>query len=174
MPTEEDSWVIFELSPHGERVASDGLLRDLIRGVSGLSGDDELFVPYLCVNTKNSKHILNVIEGYIFVRSSISEETLRAIENSPYIKGTISFAGRGYSTVPNSSVGSLKDKLGEMVSFQLTEGQPVRIGGGPLCGIGGTLLIKGQKSSQVLIKLRSLEAVRVFHNHILEPVYDAE
>lgn len=174
MPTEEDSWVIFELSPHGERVASDGLLRNLIRGVSGLSGDDELFIPYLCVSTKNSKHVLNVIEGYIFVRSSAPEESLRAIKNSPYIKGTISFSGRGYSTVPNSSVESLKDKLGEMVSYQLMEGQSVRVGGGPLCGVGGTLLVKGQKKSQVLIRLRSLEAVRVFHNHILEPVYDAE
>lgn len=170
MPTEEDSWVIFELSPHGERVASNGLLRDLLSRASGLIGDDELFVPYLCVNTKNSKHVLNVIEGYVFVKSSVQEETLRKVENSPYIEGTISFAGSGYSTVPNSSVEDLKDKLGEMVAYQLKEGQRVKVCGGPLSGVEGELLMKGNKKSQVLIRLRSLNAVRVFHNHILEPI----
>lgn len=170
MSTEEDTWIVFELSPHGERMASNGTLRELIKKYAGIVGDDDLFVPYLCVNTKYSKQTLNVIEGYIFVRSSVHEDIIGSLENSPYTEGTISFSKSGYSTIPNSSVEELKDRLGDMVACQLKVGTKVRVCGGPLCGIEGEILRKGTKSSQVLIVLRSLQAVRVFHNHILEPV----
>lgn len=171
MPTEEGSWVVLELSPQGERLASGGDLRGVLQSLLGSEWDDDLFfIPYTPVKSSNSQFVLNVIEGYIFVSSSLIEECLSAVVGSPFISGTIPYSSGGYGTVADSSVESLKEKLGEMVSTQLSEGQKVKVSGGPLSGLEGVVILKGDRHSHVKVCLRSLEAVRVFENYILEPV----
>lgn len=170
MPNEETKWVALELSPHGERVASDGTLKKLLMSSCGIQDEESLFVPYVSMRKNGEDIIVNVMEGYIFVDSSLGSDVIGRIVRSYYVSRTVSFVRGGYGTVPNSSVESLKSKLGSMVSSNLSEGQAVRVNGGPLCGVTGVLVSKGEDESCLRIKMRSIEAIRAFRNYLLEPL----
>jgi hypothetical protein len=170
MLNEETKWIALELSSQGERLASEGNLKKLLVSIGGIGDEDSIFVPYTSVRRDGESVILNVMEGYIFLDSSVDSGSIDKILRSHYISRTVSFVRGAYGTVPNHSVESLKLKLSEMVSSSFTEGETVRVNGGPMCGITGTLVSRGKNSSCVKIVMRSIEAIRSFSNYLLEPV----
>jgi len=171
---EGESWIVLELSFQGERLASDGSLLDFLCSLASLDEDEEqlLFIPYAVLNSKNSRYVLNVMEGYCFVHESIPEDALAVLINSEYISGTVSQGRNTYGTVTDQAVSGIKNKLGEMISSKLEKGQSVRVTGGPFKSITGKVQVKGSTSSCVHFSFRSMETMRVVFNYLLEP-YDA-
>lgn len=171
---EGESWIVLELSFQGERLASDGSLLEFLCSIAHLEDEEEdlIFIPYAVLNSKNSKYVLNVMEGYCFVHESIPEDALAILINSEYISGTVSQGRNTYGTVDGQAIAGIKNKLGEMISSKLEKGQPVRVTGGPFKGITGIIQIKGSTSSCVHFSFRSMETMRVVFNYLLEP-YDA-
>ena len=169
---EGESWIVLELSFQGERLASDGSLLGLFCAIAHLDDEQEqlIFVPYSVLSSKNSKYVLNVMEGYCFVHESIPEDALSIIINSEYVSGTVSQGRNNYGTVDNKAITGIKNKLGEMISSKLERGQPVRVTGGPLKSVRGIVQIKGSTSSCVHFSFRSMETMRVVFNYLLEPV----
>lgn len=167
-----ESWIVLELSYQGERLASEGTLLKFLCALAHLDDEEEelIFIPCAVLNSRNSKYVLNVMEGYCFLHESIPEDALAILVNSEYIRGTVS-QGRGhnYGTVDDKTITGIKNKLGEMISSKLERGQPVRVTGGPFKSITGVIQIRGTTSSCVHFSFRSIETMRVVFNYLLEP-----
>lgn len=167
--------MVLELTSHGERLAESGHLEKLMSKWLGLDKNFPIFVPYVTVDKKDSAKILyTVTEGYVFVGSNLPGHAYSALNDCPYVNGTLSVGRRGaISTIPDASVQSLRVKLGEMISSNIREGESVVISDGPLSGMEGIAITVNSTSVQVYFKFRSLQVLRNFPNYMVKPAGEA-
>ena len=164
---DEDTWVVLELSPLGEREASQGLLEPHLEK---FLDDVESFIPYV-VHTYNHKQVLfNVMEGYCFVKAGLGENVYRSMAfNSPYLRQALGSAS-SLNTVPQSVIEDLRFKLAEMMASEVTSGLRVRITKGVCTGLVGVVVCVDDNVAQVHVSLRSLETIRHVPAYALVPV----
>lgn len=172
---DETTWVVFELTAAGERVASEGGLETYLRRVLSLGESHPVFIPYLSLTHGGRTTIFNVMEGYSFVAHSGLDERacLHAIQDSPYLRSVLhSKTGRSPAvlmTVPNSSVEDLKRQLSEMVAVEIEEGMEVEVVHGDYLGLTGTVLSLSADKAHVLIQMRTLRTIRTIPRFALLP-----
>lgn len=170
---DEKTWLVFELSHLGEKSAVTGELEKHLKDLFGLKSG-QVFIPYKIVVCDGRKTLLNVMEGYCFAEYALdSRDYIVGVKGSPYLKNILhSKIGYSYSlhTIPNSHIQELKEKLNEMASSSLAVGDRVVILRGVYEGIEGEILSLQEETACIVIRMRSLQAVRVLPKYVLSPV----
>lgn len=162
MPDQRDdiTWVVLELSSPGEDKVVDGTLDGSIRRELGVGPDHPIFVPS-CAYVKNGKRVVvNLIEGYAFVGSGLPETTYFKLEQTSYVEKVISsvtgpYKMRALSTVPNSHILKLRQKLQEEMASDLEVGMYVYVTDGIYRRLEGTVINMFADSAVIKIELRS-------------------
>ncbi len=154
------SWYAIQTWPQYEKKVATELHRK----------DIEIFLPLQCSKRKWSDRLALIqaplFPSYVFVRIDESSNARIRVLRTNGVTGFVGIRGRGVS-IPQSEIQSVRLLLGSGIAFQhhsrLTVGKRVRIRGGSLDGVEGTLLEKKSDLSllvSVQIIQRSL-ALRV-------------
>ena len=174
---DEKTWVVFELTYLGEKTAVTGELEKHLKDLFEVK-PEQVFIPYKTYLCDGRAVLLNVMEGYCFVEYTLnSHDYIRGARESSYLKGVLhSKSGYTYSlhTIPNSHVQELKEKLQEMAASSIVVGDRVIISKGVYEGLTGEVLSVDKDFACVVIRLRTLEAVRVFPKFMLTPEEQGE
>ena len=170
---DEITWVVYELTHAGERLASDGELEGYLRRALKLDASHPVFVPYLTFQYGSRCSVFNVMEGYCFVASGLDDRAYVAVvSESPYLRNVLSTKGRGtitLMTVPHSSVIELQTRMGEMVAVEIEAGMVVEIVRGQYQGLEGQVVSLTAEMAHVLIELRTLRTIRTIPRFALLP-----
>lgn len=170
---DELTWVVFELTSAGERLAAEGLLEDHLRRLLKLEPSHQVFVPYLPLKCEDRVTLFNVMEGYAFVASGLDDRAyLAAPDTSTYVKSAL-HSKQGYSrilmTVPDAKVRDLKQRLAEMVAVEIKPNMKVEVSQGPFKGLEGVVAELTPDLAHVFIELRTLRTIRTFPRFALLP-----
>lgn len=175
---DEITWVVYELTASGERLASDGQLEAYLRETLSLPETHRVFVPYLTFQYGNRYTVFNVMEGYCFVAAGLDDRVyLTSVHDSQYLKSVLSSEMGGRTvlmTVPDSSVEELRDRLGQMVAVEIEEDMVVEIVRGQYRGLEGRVVSLTDEMAHVLIELRTLRTIRTIPRFALLPRGDDE
>ena len=168
------TWVVLELTETGERLAEEGLLERHLRKVLQCGPEHPVFVPYTVIVRHKRRSVINVIEGYAFVATGLPDTAyLRLPTRSPHIKKVMHRRGVDHfvtlTPVPNKSVLDLKVRLRKLISQDIEIGSDVRVHEGLHRGLVGQVVAVFESDAFVLIKMRTLETIRVFPRHTLRP-----
>jgi transcription antitermination factor NusG len=170
---DEVTWVVYELTSAGERMASEGQLEFYIQDALDLDLSHPVFVPYLSYRYGTRASVFNVMEGYCFVASGLDDRAYHsAVHNSPYLKSVLSSEMRGarvLMTVPNANVQELRDQLAQMIAVEIEEGMEVEIVRGQYQGLEGRVVALTDEMAHVLIEKRTLRTIRTIPRFALLP-----
>ena len=158
------TWVVFELTYHGEKAAVTGELLSHLTSLFQVS-PDQVFIPYILYTIDNQSTLLNVMEGYCFLEYVLdAKDYITRIQNSKFLRAVLhSRSGYQYvlHTVQDSEVTSLREKLHEMTLSVLSVGDTVCVISGLFEGMSGVVLEIFEREVCLYFKLRSFEAVRI-------------
>lgn len=168
------TWVVLELTEAGERLAEEGALDAHLRAVLECPDNHPVFVPYTVITRHGRRSVINVIEGYVFVASGLSDLAYFSLPSkSPHIKSVLHTHASGrvktLSTVPDRSVADLQQRLRKMISREIEIGSEVRVHDGLHRGLVGRVVDVHGEDAFVFIKMRTIETVRVFPRYTLRP-----
>jgi transcription antitermination factor NusG len=167
------TWIVLELTSAGEALAEEGQLESHLRKELTLPDEHQVFVPYTVIVRHGRKSVINVIEGYAFVATGLPDTTYFRLANTANVKKILfkkSSSGMNIITpVPDSSVKDLQRRLREMISREIEVGTEVRVHEGLHTGLVGKVIDSHGDDAFVMVKLRTIETVRVFPRYILRP-----
>ncbi len=170
---DEKTWLVFELTHFGEKTAVTGELEKHLKDLFGVRSE-QIFIPYKLCFCDGKKTLLNVMEGYCFVEYQLDpREYISATKDSLYLKSVLhSKSGYNYTlhTIPNLQLEGLREKLNLVASNSIAVGDRVMVLKGTFEGLEGEVISLNEDTACVLIKLRSLEAVRVLPKFMLSPI----
>ncbi len=171
------TWVVLELSHHGERAAEEGILAEILRDHADLDYDHPIFVPYLTYTHQGKTTLLSVMEGYVFVAAGFDDHSRADFMRSPYIKKILTRGTNAHSpceTVSQASVDQLRQRMRDLVAVEIQEGMDVRIVDGSLSGIRGTVVGVSGGHATLLVQMRSIRAIQYLPCFLLRPVSDED
>ena len=171
------TWVVLELSYHGERAAEEGSLAKSLRNFADLEDDHPIFVPYLTYTHQGRTTLLSVMEGYVFVAAGFDDMSRHRLSHSPYINKILTRGSNSYApceTVSQASVDDLRHRLRELVAVEIEEGMEVRVVDGALSGITGDVLGVVGGHATLLVQMRSIHAIQYLPCFLLRPVSDED
>jgi transcription antitermination factor NusG len=157
------TWVILELTRHGEKLVEGGTLEVDLRRALRVSEDWPIFVPSRSYERKGRRSTINLIEGYVFVGSGLDEihyfklETGRLV--SKVMCDTTSSGMRALKTVPDSVVKGMRQQLNEEVAADITPGMTVLVTDGIYSKLEGTVVDIEGDHAVVRFELRSLKVI---------------
>jgi len=168
------TWVVVELTDAGERLAEEGGLESHLRSVLDCPDDHPIFVPYTVIVRHKRRSVINVIEGYAFIATGLPDTTYFGLHNkSPNVKTVLSQNRPGVirvlTPVPNKSVLDLQTRLRQMISREIEINSEVRVHDGLHRGLTGKVIDIHGDDAFVLIKMRTIETIRVFPRYSLRP-----
>lgn len=171
------TWVVLELSHHGERAAEEGILAEILRDHADLDHDHPVFVPYLTYTHQGKTTLLSVMEGYVFLASGFDDQSRSDLSRSPYITKILCRGSDPHAaceTVSQASVDQLRQRMRELVAVEIQEGMEVRIVDGTLSGIRGSVVGVSGGHATLLVQMRSIQAIQYLPCFLLRPVSDED
>lgn len=171
---DEKTWVVLELSRHGEIFSR---TEDLSKILESLFPEVGVFLPSINLRLDGRAVHFSVMDGYCFVGSGLpTEEYFRKVEDSPYLNKVLYTKSRNLAlhTVPNTTIEELKHKLSLMVSSDIKEGDRVLITKGVCENLEGVVLSVDQDAGEanVLLETRTLKTIRRLPCFSLFPLGD--
>jgi hypothetical protein len=153
----EMTWVIYSLTPWGEKEDTSLLEKDIKKYL----GEVETFIPAL----KNHEGLnLTLVDGYIFVNTEgVPEYKLFKLENTRFIKSLLTENQRTRDRlvrrmhfVTADYVNGLRSQFRDIFKIDIRKGHFVFIRGGLYRNLEGLVVETGPKSSSILIEMRSV------------------
>lgn len=155
------TWVTLELTKTGEEKAIEGTLAGLLRAELGVEESYQVFVPYTSYEKGGRRVVVQLIEGYSFVASGLSETRYFALEKGNLVAQVISSRGvhgiRVIHCVPDSRIRSLREQLRESTLASLEVSARVRVTGGNYARLEGVIVDIYGDAAAVRITLRSID-----------------
>ena len=166
------AWVVFELSYLGERKVEEGHLSKLLQQEYPFLINHPIFIPSLIYSKSKEVVTFHLMEGYIFLATGLEDTQYFHLENSPYIQKVVTSGVpfRTLNTVKDEYIQSLKQKLREMTSADLTEGMTVNILEGTYSKLQGKVLNLFEDVVSILVEMRSANFIISLPKAFLEPV----
>jgi transcription antitermination factor NusG len=167
------TWVVLELTPLGEMRAEEGTLPKLLRQTLRVESDFPVFIPCVTYNKGKERIVLNMMEGYAFIASGLTEgEYINLGHNCPYVHRAMFSVQNGIpimNTIADPALEELRIGLKNMVAVELDVGMRVEVIEGPYSNMIGDILSMTPEVALVYIKLRSLRAIRSIPRVVLRP-----
>lgn len=157
-------WVAIQLTPRGEDEDPDVLIASLKRSIKTA----EIFVPASISKVGETRVIHRLVEGYVFIRRTDSDNVYFRLENTKYVDFIITTMGsqngrsvRRIAAVPDLDVEKMRRQIHVETEQGINVGDEVQVTSGVYKGINASVIeeIKENDSVQVHIKLRSKEAI---------------
>lgn len=176
---DETTWIAIELSRMGEAKVEDGVLEDTLRADLSVGPDFPIFIPAITYIKGKRKFTVQLMEGYVFVATGLSETTYFDLERKPYVNQVMSSQSgphkiRVLSTIPNKKIEELKRQFKELVSSDIEIHDKVRVIEGTYRMLEGEVLGKDGEDAFVEIELRSLRVIATIPLVFLESVENGE
>ena len=169
------TWVVLELTRLGEQRAEDGTLAVGIRDALGCEPSHPVFVPSAMYSRQDNEVVaVHLMEGYAFVASGLADTTYFNLETScPMVRQVLSVVGsdelRALSTLPNSAIEEMRQRLRSTVATDLEVGMQVTINEGVFTNLTGKVMALETDEAVVSIELRSLDIVAALPRVFLTP-----
>jgi DNA polymerase-1 len=164
-------WVVLELTPQGEDEDPEVLRKSLVKSIKG----GEVFIPAVVTSLGDSRIVHKLIDNYVFVRRTFSDQFFFKLEGSRYISNVLTVsktsAGvRKISCVKTFDIDKMRAQLVIKTEQAIEVGDLVEVMSGPYKGIKGKVFeeIKENDSVQVFISLRSKKAILTFPRSFLK------
>ena len=159
---DQKTWVVLELTSKGEFFVREGVLERYLRRHLGVDEDWEIYIP-IHTYTKGDREIqLEGIQGYVFIQSGLAEHQYFALEQEAYTRSVLSL-DRGHfrtiTTLPDSSVQHIRDRIREEISTDLEEGMVIRVLLGDYIALEGDIIGFAGDKALVEVSLRSIHAI---------------
>ena len=154
-------WVVLELSPQGEDEDPEVLRKSIGKSIKSLK---DVFVPASIITRGHSRSVYKLIENYIFVRRTQSDQVYFKLEGSKYIASVLTVFDhrvRKISAVPDNSIDQMRLQLHVETEQGIEVDDDVLVMSGAYSGIVGKVVenIPENNAVQVYIKLRSKQAL---------------
>jgi len=164
-------WVVLELTSQGEGEDPEVLRKALNKSIKG----GEVFIPAVITSLGDSRVTHKLIDNYVFVKRTFSDQFFFKLEGSRYISSVLTVsktsAGiRKISCVKTSDIDKMKSQLVIKTEQAIEIGDSVEVMSGPYKGIVGKVFeeIPENDSVQVFISLRSKKAILTFPRSFLK------
>jgi transcription antitermination factor NusG len=153
----------------------EGKIEKLIRNaLPSALPDHPIFVPCMQVHKHGRPFNFKLMEGYVFVESSLPEIEFLRLERSPYVQSVMSSPSlegiRVCLRIPNSNIDELRHKLKRMANTVFHVGMGVKITTGTYSKLEGEIVAIHDNHCEILIDLRSLMTIVKISNSALEIV----
>jgi DNA polymerase-1 len=154
-------WVVLELSPQGEDEDPEVLRKSIGKSIKSLK---DVFVPASIITRGHTRSVYKLIENYIFVRRTQSDQVYFKLEGSKYIASVLTVFDhrvRKISAVPDNSIDQMRLQLHVETEQGIEVDDDVLVMSGAYSGIVGKVVenIPENNAVQVYIKLRSKQAL---------------
>ena len=171
---DEQTWVVVELTRLGENRAEEGSLPASLRQSLRVPNTFPVFLPYAVYERGGRKTSVHLMEGYIFIASGLSETQYFSLEKScPYVKRILSSNDpngmRVLSTIPDSSIEEMRQKLQKHIATDLDVGMHVTITEGVYGNLKAEVVELEESDAHVLIELRSIKIITKIPRIFLDP-----
>lgn len=171
---DETTWVVLELTRLGEQKAEEGELPVLLQDALNVGNDWPVFVPCVVYERDNTRIVLNMMEGYVFVAAGLPESTYIALEHDcAYIRQVLCHHQQGgvavLSTIPDSNLDEIRAGLRKMIAVEIETGMQVEVVDGPYAGLSGNVVELEGDNAHVYVEMRSLKAIRSIPRTVLRP-----
>ena len=167
------TWVVLELTTLGEMRAEEGTLPRLIKQSLKGGSETKVFVPCVTYNKGKDRIVLNMMEGYAFVESGLTEGAYIDLGHTcPYVQRAMFAYQHGLpvlTTITDVALEELRIGLKNMVAVELDVGMEVEVIEGPYSNMVGHILSMSDEMAHVYIELRSLRAIRSIPKMVLRP-----
>jgi transcription antitermination factor NusG len=154
--------VVLELTSKGEFLVREGTLERHLRRHLGVDEDHPIFIP-LHTYKKGGREIqLEGIQGYVFIASGLMDYTYFSLENQDYTRSILSISNDKYRTIttlPDSSVQHIRDKIRDEISTDLEEGMFIRVILGDYIALEGEIIGFDGEKALVEVGMRSIHAI---------------
>ena len=172
---DKTTWVVLELTALGEMRAEEGTLPKLLREALK-THNIEVFVPCITYSRGKDRIVLNMMEGYAFVSTGLSEGVYIDLgHNCPYVQRAMFSYQNGIpvlNTITDSALQELREGLKKMVAVELEVGMEVEVVEGPYSNMIGNIVSMDTDVAHVYIELRSLRAIRSIPKMVLRPYHE--
>lgn len=172
---DKQTWVVVELTRAGEIRAEEGTLPAALRDALRVGKDHPVFLPYTVYERGGRKTSVHLMEGYVFVASGMSETHYFLLERDcPYVKRVLSATDpsgmRVLSTIPDSSIEEMRQKLKSHIATDLDVGMHVTVTEGIYGNLKAEVVaLDEEEVAQVLIELRSIKIITSIPRIFLDP-----
>ena len=161
---DESTWVAVELTHLGEAKVEDATLEGTLRRDLGVGLDFRIFLPSRSYKKGGKSIVIHLMQGYVFLATGLSETTYFNLESKPYVSRVMSAPTgkhriRTLSVIPNDHIESLRQKLREQVSSDVTPGDWVLVVDGTHKSLEGRVVGLDGENAFVNVKLRSLNLI---------------
>ena len=172
---DQRTWVVLELTSKGEYLVREGTLERHIRRHLGIDNDWPIFIP-LHTYKKGGREIqLEGIQGYVFISSGLAEYEYFALEHQDYTRSILSLDRGKYRTIttlPESSVQHIRDRIREEISTDLDEGMIIRVILGDYIALEGEIIGFDGDKALVEVGMRSIHAIVPIPRICCDPITD--
>lgn len=157
------TWVVLELSRHGEKLVEAGSFDVDLRRSLRVSEEWPVFVPSRSYERKGRRSTVHLLEGYAFVGSGLDEIHYFKLEGGRLVAkvmcDTTSSGMRVLRTVSDAEISDMRRKLNEEVSTDITPGMTVLVTEGTYSRLEGTVVDVEGDYAVVRFELRSLKVI---------------
>jgi len=133
-----------------------------------------------CASYLTGGHMVTVhlMEGYVFIASGLPESTYLSLEAGPYVRKVLTQrmpnGMRTLNVLPEREIASMRRKLAEQVSSDITEGMHVRVTEGTYGNMDGEVLTVDPEDADVRFTLRSIDLIARIPRVFLKPSGDGD
>lgn len=158
---DSEDWIVLELNPRSEGEDPAVIRKSIQHSVKGA----EVFVPAIVTKVGDDKVVHYLVEGYAFVRRTLSDAAYLKLENTRFVQGVLTVSGSGRSrklaTVPPSAIENFRRQIRSETDQGIAVGDKVLITTGAYRNIEASVIeeIPEQQMVQVFVRLRSKQTI---------------
>ncbi len=170
------TWVVLELSRHGESKVEEGTLPGLLREALEVDSKFPVFIPAATYMSGNKRTTIHLMEGYAFVSTGLAETRYLALESTPYVRRVLTQKAptgmRVLSVIPETSIQDLKFQLSKHVATDVAVGMRVSVSEGVFAHLEGEVLVVEDTTACVSFPMRSANIITAIPLVLLTPIDD--
>ena len=176
---DKPTWVVVEVNSLAEERIYEGRFLSSVRNELKIGKEHEIFTPWELVKNSRSVELVEVMEGYFFVRTGLPDHEYFNLERLDFIERVLCTPSpssmRIIQVIGNDNVEELRNKLKVMLTCDLQKGERVVVSEGNLTNLEGDVLeVLNDEEVLIYFEFRSLKLVITMPKFFLKRVEEEE
>jgi len=176
---DKPTWVVVEVNGLAESKIYEERFIPTIKKALKIENDEDIFTPWELVKNSRTIELVAVMEGYFFIRSGLEEHLYFNLERLPFVESVLCTRNgnsmRTIQVVGDDNVNELKQKLKEMLTFDLKAGERVLVGEGNLKNLEGEVIdVLENDLALIYFEFRSLRLATSIPKYFLKRLENNE